>query len=49
MCLSCGCGEPNENHGNADHITQQDLDKAARAADITAKEAADNIRKGVSA
>ncbi len=46
MCLSCGCGEPNNDHGNASNITMQDLEAAAKAADITPEQAADNIVKG---
>ena len=43
MCLSCGCGEPNDNHGDARHITQEMLQAAAEAAEITTDEAAHNI------
>ena len=43
MCLSCGCGEPDDNHGDPRHITQEMLDAAAEAAEITAEEAANNI------
>ena len=43
MCMSCGCGEPNEDHGNPDHITLDDLRKAAKAANIDTEQAADNI------
>ena len=32
MCLSCGCSQPNESHGNEDHITMNDLERAADAA-----------------
>jgi hypothetical protein len=46
MCLSCGCGQPNENHGNNDHITLADLEKAARASNISIEEAAGNIQEG---
>jgi hypothetical protein len=46
MCLSCGCGEPNNDHGNASNITMQDLEAAAKAANITPEQAADNIVKG---
>ena len=46
MCLSCGCGQPNENHGNNDHITMADLEKAARASNISTEEAAKNIQEG---
>lgn len=43
MCLSCGCGEPNADHGDPRHITAQDLRDAAEAAGITQQEAAENI------
>lgn len=43
MCLSCGCGEPNDDHGDRRHIVQDDLDAAAKAAGIDANEAASNI------
>lgn len=43
MCLTCGCGEPDDDHGDGRHITMADLQAAAEAADITPEEAADNI------
>lgn len=43
MCMSCGCGAPNEDHGNPDNITLDDLKRAARAANIQPEQAADNI------
>ena len=43
MCLSCGCGEPNDNHGDPRHITQDMLQAAAEAAEIGTDEAAHNI------
>lgn len=43
MCMSCGCGAPNEDHGNPDNITLEDLKRAARAANIQPEQAADNI------
>ena len=46
MCLSCGCGEPNERHGDDRHITQDDLDQAAAAAKISTAEAVQNISAG---
>ena len=46
MCLSCGCGEPNGAHGNADNITMDKLEAAAIAGGVTAKEALDNMRVG---
>ena len=44
MCLSCGCGEPHEDHGNEDAITYEDLKKAADSEGITVEQAADNIK-----
>jgi predicted solute-binding protein len=46
MCLSCGCGEPNESHGNPDNITQDVLQRAADAANVSVVEAAANISSG---
>jgi hypothetical protein len=43
MCVSCGCGEPNERHGDDRHITQDDLDAAAEAANISSADVARNI------
>jgi hypothetical protein len=47
MCLSCGCGEPNERHGDDRHITQDDLNAAAQAAEISPQQAAQNILDGL--
>ncbi len=44
MCMTCGCGEPHENHGDPAHITYEDLKRAAEAAQISVTEAADNIK-----
>ncbi|HEX4207366.1 MAG TPA: hypothetical protein VHZ51_24835 [Ktedonobacteraceae bacterium] len=41
--MSCGCGAPNDKHGDSRNITQDDLNNAAQAADISMQEAADNI------
>lgn len=46
MCLSCGCGEPNERHGDNRHITQDDIDAAATAAEISSQEVVSNISAG---
>jgi hypothetical protein len=43
MCLSCGCGDPNADHEDPRHITMEVLQKAADAAEITPREAAENI------
>jgi hypothetical protein len=47
MCLSCGCGEPHEDHGNPDNITYEDLKRAADAEGIEVDEAAANIVDGL--
>jgi hypothetical protein len=47
MCLSCGCGEPNADHGDPRHITMEALRKAAEAAEISPEEAAENIKATV--
>jgi hypothetical protein len=44
MCMSCGCGEVKNDHGNPDNITEDDLQRAADAASISKEQAADNIR-----
>ena len=44
MCMSCGCGEVRNDHDNPDNITEDDLQRAADAANISKEEAADNIR-----
>lgn len=45
MCLTCGCGMPNDDHGDARHITMEDLKGAAEAADISVEEAAGNLQQ----
>jgi hypothetical protein len=47
MCLSCGCGQPNDAHDNPDHITLERLRRAGEAADISPQEAARNIARAV--
>jgi hypothetical protein len=47
MCASCGCGEPNEQHGDSAHITLSQVEAAANAAGISPEEAAKNIESSV--
>jgi hypothetical protein len=49
MCVSCGCGKPNDTHGDSRHITLQDIDAAAQAAGTTREKIAQNIVEGVRA
>lgn len=46
MCLDCGCGKPNDTHGDDRHITLQQLEQAAKASGISVQEAAQNILTG---
>ncbi len=43
MCVSCGCGKPNDAHGDNRNITMDDLNRAADAAGITPDQVAQNI------
>ena len=45
MCLTCGCGQPENRHGRAEHITYSDLTAAASAAGIEPKAALKNAKK----
>lgn len=41
--MSCGCGQPNEKHGDDANITYEQLQRAAEAAGTDPESAADNI------
>lgn len=45
MCLSCGCGKPNEDYGDSRHFTLKDLNQAAQAAETTPEQVVQNIVK----
>jgi hypothetical protein len=47
MCLDCGCGELNENHGDSRHITLETVQAAADASEISLDEAMKNIEDGL--
>jgi hypothetical protein len=47
MCLDCGCGKPNDTHGDERHITMQQLQDAAKASEVSPQEAAQNIMNAV--
>jgi hypothetical protein len=44
MCMSCGCGEPNERHKPGD-IVQADLEKAAHNLDLDVQKVVRNIQE----
>lgn len=48
MCVSCGCGSPNDDHGDNRNITLNDLDKAAVAAGTTRDKVLQNMMGGAS-
>ena len=48
MCLDCGCGEPNERHGDDRHIIMDDIRAAATASEIPVEEAKRNIVEALS-
>ena len=43
MCMSCGCMQPDNDHGDKRNITRDQLNQAAQAANITPEQAATNI------
>jgi len=46
MCLSCGCKQPNEKHGDDRNITLSDIQAAAQAAETEPKSVVTNIQEG---
>jgi hypothetical protein len=47
MCLDCGCGELNEDHGDSRHLTLDSIRSAAQASEISIDEAMKNIADGI--
>ena len=47
MCASCGCGEPNEQHGDSRHITLDQIQQAATAAEMSPLQVAQNMMDSV--
>ena len=47
MCLTCGCLLPHEDHGKADYLTIEDLEKSAEVDGYTLDEALKNLLKTV--
>jgi hypothetical protein len=46
MCISCGCDEPEANHGNSKHITLKQFRDAAQAAEVDMGQLLKNIEEG---
>jgi len=47
MCVSCGCGKLNDNHGDRRHLTMDQIQEAASAAGSSVKDVAKNIQRAV--
>jgi hypothetical protein len=47
MCISCGCGIPEDSHGDERNITLSDLRAAAEAARISMFQLAGNLQQGL--
>ena len=47
MCLTCGCMLPHDAHGNSDYLTIEDLERSAKADDMSLDEAVANLVKTV--
>ena len=43
MCISCGCGQFNDDHGDRRNITMDDLEQAAVASGLSVDEVAENV------
>jgi hypothetical protein len=43
MCASCGCGETENKHGDDRNINWSEIEKAAKASDISPRQVAKNI------
>ena len=43
MCMNCGCGQPNEDHGKPANITADVLQRAGEANDQSLRESAQHI------
>ena len=48
MCVSCGCGQVNDDHGDDRNIPMKDMRSAAQAANIDVQTAARNIGQSMS-
>jgi hypothetical protein len=45
MCANCGCGIPEDKHGDERNISWSEVAASAEANDISPSEAIDNMRK----
>ena len=47
MCVTCGCGIPEDKHGDDRNITLSEVQAAAEAAEISLDDAVANLNKGI--
>lgn len=47
MCMTCGCREAENDHGNPKNITYHRLVDAAEAGGVTVEEAVEHLRQGL--
>lgn len=47
MCMNCGCGQPNDDHGKPANITAADLQRAADGNHQSLRESAQHILETV--
>jgi hypothetical protein len=47
MCLTCGCELPHEDHGKADHLLIEHLEKSAKLDGVGLDEAVKRLTKTV--
>lgn len=47
MCYDCGCGMPNDDHGDSEHITEDKLKKLAEKQKVSVEEVKENIKKAL--
>jgi hypothetical protein len=47
MCLNCGCGKVEDDQGNPDNITLDDLQRASQATGQSLHETIDHMERGL--
>jgi len=45
MCYNCGCGDPNDDMGDPKNITNQTIEVASKANNMTLKSSLEEIEK----
>ena len=48
MCLNCGCNMPDDDMGNPDNLTMENLQKAAKASNMSLKDTVNNTKAALS-